>query len=94
MNNLTDKEMLIDVLTTLKSLAGIYHHFSIEASNDFVFDIAYDLQDEILSEQRECYNKLIERGWYKMEKAPANKINQELVKFETARSELDEYYLG
>jgi hypothetical protein len=52
MNNLTDKEMLIDVLTTLKSLAGIYHHFSIEASNDFVFDIAYDLQDEILSEQR------------------------------------------
>ena len=94
MNNLTDKEMLIDVLTTLKSLAGIYHHFSIEASNDFVFDIAYDLQDEILSEQRECYNKLLEHGWYQSEVAPASKVNQELVKFETARSELDEYYLG
>ena len=94
MKNLTDKEMLIDVLTTLKSLAGIYHHFSIEASNDFVFDIAYDLQDEILSEQRDCYNKLLEHGWYKMEVAPSSKINQELVKFETARSELDDYYLG
>ena len=94
MNNLTDKEMLIDVLTTLKSLAGIYHHFSIEASNDFVFDIAYDLQDEILSEQRDCYNKLLEHSWYKMEVAPSSKISQELVKFETARSELDDYYLG
>lgn len=94
MNNLTDKEMLIDVLTTLKSLAGIYHHFSIEASNDFVFDIAYDLQDEILNEQRDCYNKLLEHEWYKMEVAPSSKINQELVKFETARSELDDYYLG
>ena len=94
MNNLTDKEMLIDVLTSLKSLAGIYHHISIEASNDFVFDIAYDLQVEFLNEQRECYNKLVEHGGYKMEVAPSSKINQELVKFETARSELDEYYLG
>ena len=94
MNNLTDKEMLIDVLDSLKSLAGIYHHFTIEASNDLVFDIAYDLQDEIMNEQRDCYNKLTEKGWYKMEKAPSSKINQELVKFETARSELEEYYLG
>ena len=45
MNNLTDKEILLDVLNSIKSLAGLYHHFSIEASNDFVFDIASDLKE-------------------------------------------------
>ena len=47
-----------------------------------------------MNEQRDCYNKLTEKGWYKMEVAPSSKINQELTKFETARSELEEYYLG
>lgn len=94
MNNLSDKEILVDVLTSIKSLAGIYHHFSIEASNDFVFDIASDLKEEIFDEQRDYYNTLVSKGWYKVEVQPTMKINQELTKFETARNELDSYYLG
>lgn len=93
-NTLTDKEILLDVLTSIKSLANIYHHFSIEASNDFVFDIASDLKEEIFDEQRDCYNTLVDKGWYKVETQPTSKINQEYYKFETARNELDEYYLG
>jgi spore coat protein CotF len=94
MNNLTDKEILVDVLTSIKSLAGIYHHFSIEASNDFVFDIASDLKEEIFDEQRDYYNTLVSKGWYKVDVQPATKINQELMKFETSKNELDNYYLG
>lgn len=94
MNNMNDKEILIDVLTSIKSLAGIYHHFSIEASNDFVFDIACDLQDEILDEQRDYYNTLVNKGWYKVESQPVNKINQVLTKFEMSKHELNNYYLG
>jgi len=94
MNNLTDKEILVDVLTSIKSLAGIYHHFSIEASNDFVFDIASDLKEEIFDEQRDYYNTLVSKGWYKVEVQPTTKINQELMKFETSKNELDNYYLG
>ena len=93
-NNLTDKEILLDVLTSIKSLAGLYHHFSIEASNDFVFDIASDLKEEIFDEQRDYYNTLVNKGWYKVETQPASKINQELTKFEASKSELDNYYLG
>lgn len=93
-NNMTDKEILLDVLTSIKSLAGIYHHFSIEASNDFVFDIASDLKEEIFDEQRDYYNTLVSKGWYKVDTQPTSKINQELMKLETARSELDNYYLG
>lgn len=94
MNNLTDKEILLDVLNSIKSLAGLYHHFSIEASNDFVFDIASDLKEEIFDEQRDYYNTLVEKGWYKVETQPTSKINQELMKFETSKLELDNYYLG
>ena len=93
-NNLTDKEMLLDVLTSIKSLANIYHQFSIEASNDFVFDIASDLKEEIFDEQRDYYNTLVGKGWYKVETQPTTKINQEYSKFEMARNELDNYYLG
>ena len=93
-NNITDKEMLLDVLTSIKSLANIYHQFSIEASNDFVFDIASDLKEEIFDEQRDYYNTLVDKGWYKVETQPTNKINQEYSKFEMARNELDSYYLG
>ena len=94
MNNLTDKEILIDVLTSIKSLAGIYHYFSVEASNDFVFDIASDLKEEIFDEQRDYYNTLVSKGWYKVEVQPTTKINQELMKFETSKNDLDNYYLG
>lgn len=93
-NNMTDKEILLDVLTSIKSLAGLYHHFSIEASNDFVFDIASDLKEEIFDEQRDYYNTLVNKGWYKVETQPSSKINQELMKLETSRNELDNYYLG
>ena len=93
-NNMTDREILNDVLTSIKSLAGLYHHFSIEASNDFVFDIASDLKEEIFDEQRDYYNTLVSKGWYKVETQPTSKINQELTKFENCKSELENYYLG
>ena len=93
-NNLTDKEIVLDVLNSIKSLAGLYHHFSIEASNDFVFDIASDLREEIFDEQRDYYNTLVEKGWYKVETQPTSKINQNLMKFESSKEELDNYYLG
>ena len=92
--NMSEKEMLIDVLTSIKSLAGLYHHFSIEASNDFVFDIASDLKEEIMDEQRDYYNTLTSKGWYKVDKQPVNKIEQELTKFETDKVDLSNYYLG
>ena len=93
-NNMTDKEILLDVLSSIKSLAGLYHHFSIEASNDFVFDIASDLKEEIFDEQRDYYNTMVSKGWYKVETQPTSKINQELTKFEASKMELDNYYLG
>ena len=46
----SNKDILIDVLTSIKSLANLYHNLSVEASNDLVFDISSDLREEIFDE--------------------------------------------
>lgn len=97
MNNnpyISDKDILIDTLTSIKSLASLYHNFSIEASNDLVFDISSDLREEIFDEQRDCYNLLYSKGWYKLEQQPKSKITQDVQKFNQSKTELDSYSIG
>lgn len=90
----SDKDILTDVLTSIKSLASLYHNFSIEASNDLVFDISSDLREEIFDEQRDCYNLMYSKGWYKLEQQPKSKITQDLQKFNQSKIELDSYAIG
>ena len=90
----SDKDILIDVLTSIKSLASLYHNFSVEASNDLVFDISSDLREEIFDEQRDCYNLLYSKGWYQVEQQPQNKITKDIEKYNKTKSELDSYSIG
>lgn len=98
MNNIktyfSDKDILIDVLTSIKSLASLYHNFSIESSNDLVFDISSDLREEIYDEQRDCYNLLYSKGWYQLEEQSQNKLNKDIEKYNKTKSELDSYSIG
>ena len=97
MNNnpyISDKDILIDTLTSIKALASLYHNFSIEASNDLVFDISSDLREEVFDEQRDCYNLLYSKGWYKLEQQPKSKITQDVQKFNQSKTELDSYSIG
>jgi spore coat protein CotF len=94
MNNkdsFTEKDMLTDVLTSIKSLAALYHNFSIEASNDLVFDIASDLREEMFDEQRDCFNLMCSKGWYKLESQSPSKISKDLEKFCQTKIELKSY---
>ena len=59
-----------------------------------VFDISSDLREEIFDEQRDYYNTLVSKGWYKVENQPTSKINEEWNKFENTKNELEDYYLG
>ncbi len=97
MNNNTyfsDKDILIDTLSSIKALASLYHNFSIESSNDLVFDISSDLREEIFDEQRDCYNLLRSKGWYQVEQQPHNKIIQDVEKYNQSKTELDSYSIG
>jgi spore coat protein CotF len=90
----SDKDILTDILTSIKSLASLYHNFSIEASNDLVFDISSDLREEIFDEQRDCYNLLYSKGWYSVEEQPSNKITKDVEKYNKSKNELDSYSIG
>ena len=90
----SDKHNLIDVLTSIKSLASLYHNFSIEASNDLVFDISSDLREEIFDEQRDCYNLLYSKGWYQVEEQPTTKLTKDIEKYTKTKNELDSYSIG
>ena len=98
MNNIntyfSDKDILTDILTSIKSLASLYHNFSIESSNDLVFDISSDLREEIYDEQRDCYNLLYSKGWYQVEEQPQSKLNKDIEKYNKTRNELDSYSIG
>ena len=89
----SDKDILIDVLSSIKSLASLYHNFSIESSNDLVFDISSDLREEIYDEQRDFYNLLYSKGWYQIEEQPQTKLNKEIEKYTKTKTELDSYSL-
>ena len=89
----SDKDILIDVLTSIKSLASLYHNFSIESSNDLVFDISSDLREEIYDEQRDCYNLLYSKGWYQIEQQPQSKLNKDVDKYLKTKNELESYSL-
>lgn len=97
MNNnpyFSDKDILIDTLSSIKALASLYHNFSIESSNDLVFDISSDLREEIFDEQRDCYNLLRSKGWYQVEQQPHSKITQDIQKYNQNKTELDSYSIG
>ena len=53
-----------------------------------------DLKEEIFDEQRDYYNTLVSKGWYKVETQPTSKIHQELMKLQSSKNELNNYYLG
>ena len=90
----SDKDILIDVLTSIKSLGSLYHNFSIEASNDLVFDISSDLREEIFDEQRDCYNLLYSKGWYQIEQQTSTKLTKDIEKYSKTKNELDSYQIG
>jgi len=90
----SDKDILIDILSSIKELASLYHNFSIESSNDLVFDISSDLREEIYDEQRDCYNLLYSKGWYQIEKQPQSKLEKDIEKYNKSKSELDSYSIG
>ena len=90
----SDKDILTDILSSIKELASLYHNFSLESSNDLVFDVSSDLREEIYDEQRDCYNLLYSKGWYQVEEQPQSKLNKEIEKYSKTRNELDSYSLG
>ena len=73
---LNDRDYLNCVLEIEKSMANNLNTFLNEASNDRLFNDVYDIFDEVKTNARDTFLLLFRNGWYKLETAPTNKINE------------------
>ena len=85
--NLNDKDYINCLLSTLKELNKNYVVGLTEASNEHLYQEYKNMFEEYSKMQREVYELMFKKGWYTLEKAETNKINN---KFQTLNQELTE----
>lgn len=74
--SLNDKDYLNCLLTSLKELEKNYAIVLSECSNEHLFGIYKNIFDSVVALQRECYELAFINGWYKLERAESQKVDQ------------------
>ena len=73
---MNDKDYITSLLSTLKDMEKNYVIAMSEASCEELYNKHKQVFDAISSLQREVYEFMFRKGWYFIEEADANKINQ------------------
>lgn len=84
-----DKDMLTDVLSSLKSLSNIYGTCLQECSNEDLYQQIEDSSNKVTTMQRKVFYKLFSLGWYVLEKQTQAKINKTISKYSKSMEEID-----
>lgn len=87
--DLNDKDYLTAILNLEKMMIKNYAVSLTEASNSSLYNDYYDMFNEISNIQREGYNLMFKKGWYELEEAKDNKIEEKLNTFEQEFKELE-----
>lgn len=87
---LNEKDYLNSLLSTLKELSKNYIVSMTEASNENLYERYYEAFSNISEMQREVYELMFKYGFYKLEKADNNKINNKLEILHQEYIDLDE----
>lgn len=88
-NEFNDKDILSDVLSSLKSLSNIYGTLLQEVSNDDLYQRIEEVSNKVCTMQRNTFYKLFSLGWYVLEKSTQSKINKTISKYSKATEEID-----
>lgn len=86
---LNDKDYMDSTLSTLKEMEKNFTVALTEASNEVLFSKYKEMFEEIKSFQREVYELMFRKGWYELEKAETNKINEKYNKLQKEFNELN-----
>lgn len=79
-----DKNLMEDVLLTVKGACDLYMHGTIESSTANVRGAFDQRLNETLQMQNEIFGKMSEKGWYPMESAQTQQIDKVKQKFAAA----------
>lgn len=88
--NLNDKDYLNDLLSSLKCLVKDYTVSLTEASNKNLYQEYKEMYNELSMLQRETYELLFKYGWYQLEQAEDEKINNKCQKLVQELESLNE----
>ena len=73
---MNDRDLIEDILLTVKGASDLYLHGTIESSTQNVHCAFDKALNDSLKVQNEIYGKMAAKGWYPSEQADQNKINQ------------------
>ena len=74
--NLNDKDYISNLLSDLKCMEKNFAVVLTEASNEELYNKYHEIFNKISILQREVYEVMFRGGWYILEKAELNKIDQ------------------
>lgn len=84
--NLTEQEMLTDALSSQKFMTENYNIFAGECASPAVKADFMNILNEEHQIQHEVFTEMQKRGWYPVEPADQNKINQAKQKFSAKKA--------
>ena len=74
---MNDENYLNDILETEKNMSVNFTYALNEASNETLFNEIYEMFKQIKASQRNLFELSFRTGFYTLEKAETNKINEE-----------------
>lgn len=74
---MNDENYLNDILETEKNMSVNFTYALNEASNETLFNEIYEMFKQIKASQRNLFELSFRKGFYTLEKAETNKINEE-----------------
>ena len=80
---MTEKDMLQDGLASQKHITDSYNTFAGECVNPQLRGTFLNILDEEHRIQAELFNTMQSKGWYQVEQAPAQKVQQTRQKYST-----------
>lgn len=82
--SMNDKDYITSVLTCLKEMTKNYTTAMTEASNESLHKSFHSIFLELMKLQRKVYELMFRKGWYSLEAAEKQKINE---KYQTLSQE-------
>mgnify|MGYP000997843891 CR=1 FL=1 len=87
-NKMSDKVMLDDMLSTEKRLVGQYATFLTECAREDLRDVFQNNFECTADDQYQTFVQMQQRGWYKVEQAEMQKLNQAKQELTQLKSQL------
>lgn len=78
---MNDLDYVSDVLETTKNMVNNYSYSLNEASNNALYEILLQIFEETSNIQRDLFDLMFQKGWYCLEKAEEQKIEETKTKF-------------